>query len=263
MRIIRQFLFLFVFVLTLCLSALAKDIRVYAGPGTTSQTVQQAMSGIRSASPKYKVSTIQPSELLHKDWERETALLVIPGGADLPYTQVLNGVGTARIRKFVESGGAYLGICAGAYFAGARVEFGLYDPSTAIVGDRELAFFPGTIHGPTLAPYSPYDLSGARAAIIDTESDSFHVFYLGGGEFVDADNFGNIAVLARYHERSAAIIECLVGQGKAILTGVHLETDPWLLPSDDPYIKAILPKLEHDNSQRTKLLVILLRRMGI
>jgi len=261
-----RILIFLVFALGLCLSALAKDIRVYAGPGTTSNTVRQALTGIRDVALTHTVSTIEASELLNGDWEKETALLVIPGGADLPYTRVLDGLGTARIRRFVESGGAYLGICAGSYFAGSRVEFGLDDPHSAIVGDRELAFFPGVVRGPALARYSPYDFSGARAANIDTQSGSLALFYLGGGEFVDASNFDNVTVLGRYQElgdKPAAIVECLVGLGKAILTSVHLETDPSLLPSTDPHITAILPELERDNTQRTRLLAFFLHRLGL
>src|SRR5258706_14482913 len=101
MKSIRSILLIFVLALGLCLSTLAKDIRVYAGPGTTSNTVQHALIGIRNVALTHTVSTIESSELLNGDWEKETALLVIPGGADLPYTRVLNGIGTARIRRFV------------------------------------------------------------------------------------------------------------------------------------------------------------------
>jgi glutamine amidotransferase-like uncharacterized protein len=48
--------------------------------------------------------------------------------------------------EFVSQGGGYLGLCAGAYYACARVEF---EPGTRleVVGDRELAFFPGIAQG--------------------------------------------------------------------------------------------------------------------
>lgn len=48
--------------------------------------------------------------------------------------------------EFVTQGGSYLGLCAGAYYACARVEF---EPGTPleVVGDRELAFFPGIAQG--------------------------------------------------------------------------------------------------------------------
>lgn len=48
--------------------------------------------------------------------------------------------------EFVHAGGRYLGLCAGAYYGCARVVF---EPGTPleVVGDRELAFFPGIARG--------------------------------------------------------------------------------------------------------------------
>lgn len=48
---------------------------------------------------------------------------IVAGGADLAYCAQLNGAGNAVIRRYVSSGGAYLGLCAGAYYACRRVEF--------------------------------------------------------------------------------------------------------------------------------------------
>jgi hypothetical protein len=53
---------------------------------------------------------------------------------------------TLTAADFVRGGGAYLGLCAGAYYATARVVF---EPGTPmeVVGDRALAFFPGIGRG--------------------------------------------------------------------------------------------------------------------
>ncbi|UUZ62721.1 BPL-N domain-containing protein [Polaromonas sp. P1-6] len=53
----------------------------------------------------------------------DAVLFVMPGGADLPFCQALNGAPNERIRRFVEEGGAYLGICAGAYYACREIAF--------------------------------------------------------------------------------------------------------------------------------------------
>ena len=39
--------------------------------------------------------------------------IVFPGGRDSPYHDKLKGPGNKLIRRFVESGGWYLGLCAG------------------------------------------------------------------------------------------------------------------------------------------------------
>jgi glutamine amidotransferase-like uncharacterized protein len=47
---------------------------------------------------------------------------------------------------FVEGGGSYLGLCAGAYYGCSRVEFET-GGAMEVVGARELAFFPGVARG--------------------------------------------------------------------------------------------------------------------
>ena len=66
-------------------------------------------------------------------------LFVMPGGADLPFCAALNGAPNQRIRQFVERGGAYLGICAGAYYACRKIAFHA-GTEGAICGPRELGF---------------------------------------------------------------------------------------------------------------------------
>jgi hypothetical protein len=57
---------------------------------------------------------------------------------------------------FVHSGGAYLGLCAGAYYACARVEF---EPGSAmeVAGGRELSFFPGVARGAAVPGGRPHE----------------------------------------------------------------------------------------------------------
>lgn len=54
-------------------------------------------SCVRLLPQPYKVVTIAASELLAGGWQRSCALLVMPGGADLPYAKHLNGKGNALI----------------------------------------------------------------------------------------------------------------------------------------------------------------------
>jgi Biotin-protein ligase, N terminal len=51
-----------------------------------------------------KVATLGTTELLSGHWRRRCLLLVMPGGADLPYCRDLNGVGNEHIS------GARLGV---------------------------------------------------------------------------------------------------------------------------------------------------------
>lgn len=149
-------------------------------------------------------------------------IFVMPGGADLPYCRKLNGAGNKNIRAFVENGGIYLGICAGAYYACRDIEFhkGRADE---ICGPRELALIDATAVGslPDLAPY--YDDKLRTVAPIKLlADDEITAYYHGGCKF----NLHQEAIVhARYAIEGlpAAIIEKKISQGRAILSGVHLE----------------------------------------
>lgn len=157
---------------------------------------------------------------------KKVSLFIMPGGRDRPYHAALKGIGNAQIRAFVENGGTYLGICAGAYYGCKRVEFDRGYP-LEVCEERELAFFPGTAVGPAYGKGTfAYDSEkGARVAKIGTANGTFHSYY-NGGCFFEGD-YSHVRILARYLDLPGtppAIIECSIGKGKAILSGVHLET---------------------------------------
>jgi glutamine amidotransferase-like uncharacterized protein len=157
---------------------------------------------------------------------KDISLLIMPGGRDRPYHAALKGAGNRQIRSFVENGGTYLGICAGAYYGCRTVEFDKDFP-LEICEERELSFFSGKAVGPAYGKGTfEYESSkGARLAKIETAKGTFNVYY-NGGCFFEGD-FTHVRILARYLDLSGhppAIIECSIGKGKAILSGVHIET---------------------------------------
>ncbi len=164
-------------------------------------------------------------------------IFVMPGGADLPYCKKLNGQGNENIRNFVETGGTYLGVCAGAYYACREIAFHKGRPDE-ICGPRELTFVDALAVGslPDLAPY--YDLtlhSASIANIVLNDQTTRQVFYHGGCMFKPG-NAPSLNLLARYADlpdKPAAVVETIVGEGKAILSGVHFEMTPNIL-SDHP-----------------------------
>lgn len=172
------------------------------------------------------------------------ALLVFPGGADLGYCRTLNGEGNRRISRYVNNGGAYLGFCAGGYYGSSKCEFEVGNPKLAVVGERELGFFPGVCRGLAFDGFVYNSEAGARAADVkinkaafenvkDGLPDTFKSYYNGGGVFVDAEKLKErkVEVLASYTEDlhvdsgegKAAIVYRQIGQGHAVLTGPHPE----------------------------------------
>jgi biotin--protein ligase len=162
----------------------------------------------------------------------------------LGYCRTLNGEGNRKISQYVNRGGSYLGFCAGGYYGSQRCEFEVDDNKMAVVGDRELGFFPGVCRGLAFAGFVYHSEAGARAAevkihkesLVEVKSDlpeTFKTYYNGGGVFVDAKKLESrgVQILASYTEDlhvesgegAAAVVYRKVGEGHTVLTGPHPE----------------------------------------
>lgn len=210
-------------------------ILVYSDAGVSSLSCSRTIDSLTKerGTHSFSISEVSASTLIHENWEKETALLVIPGGRDLPYHTALKGQGNAKIARFVSKGGRYFGLCAGAYYASAVIEFARDGPHQIVEG-RELAFFPGKAIGPAYGSelFCYNSERGARPAWIEWgELGSGHFYYNGGCYFEMPDNYPNVKVIGRYADisgRPAAALLCKVGKGKALLSGIHPE---YSLPS--------------------------------
>ncbi|KAK2602015.1 biotin holocarboxylase synthetase [Conoideocrella luteorostrata] len=261
------------------------NVLVYTGTGTTSESVRQCMYTLpRLLSPNYAVIPISESVILKEPWAPTCALLVIPGGADLGYCRVLNGEGNRRISEFVRRGGAYLGLCAGAYYGSRRCEFEVGNKPLEVIGSRELGFFPGTCRGGAFKGFEYHSEKGARAAILrvtdgafkNNTTETFASYYNGGGVFVDVDKVTGrkVEVLASYDDdldvdggdgKAAALVLCHVGDGKVLLSGPHPEFSPANL-SPQPGIPGyadLINKLREDDSARFGFLKGCLEKLGL
>lgn len=241
-------------------------IYVYSGPGAALESLAQTMAIFQElASVPYSIHKIGFRELKGGAWTKDAALLVMPGGADIPYAKYLSGEGTTKIREFVEQGGSYLGICAGAYFASAKITFEAGTP-LEVHGIRELKFFPGIAEGPVLAPYDYNSNSGARIAELRVKGSDKLVFshFNGGCHFVDAEKIPEVTVHATYGKTGkAAIIEIKVRRGTVVLSGVHPEFSPHLMNLEDPYLKPIGEKLAFHEETRKELMKGILGKLRI
>ncbi|RHZ48507.1 biotin--[acetyl-CoA-carboxylase] ligase BPL1 [Aspergillus thermomutatus] len=255
------------------------------GNGTTVESVRHCLYTLRRLlAPHYAVIPVTADMLIKEPWTLTCALLVIPGGADLGYCRSLNGTGNRRIEQFVKRGGAYLGFCAGGYYGCQRCEFEVGDKTMEVVGDRELAFFPGICRGGAFPGFVYHSEAGARAADLKVSKDvlnagvvpdGFKCYYNGGGVFVDASLYADkgVEVLASYTEElnvdpgtgAAAVVYCKVGEGAAILTGPHPEFAAANLDKKaggQEYAK-VVDALAADDKARTDFLKACLSKLGL
>ena len=94
----------------------AHQVLVYSGPGVSPLSLSHTILTLSLILlPHYTVQPITPATLATQPWEASCALLVFPGGRDLPYVDELEVKTkvTKRIKEWVNEGGRYLGICAG------------------------------------------------------------------------------------------------------------------------------------------------------
>jgi len=202
---------------------------------------------------------IRGQELIDGDWSCD--LLLFPGGRDIHYCEQLDGEGTRRIREYVEGGGFYFGICAGAYFGCSHIEFEPGHP-IEVIGARELSFFPGCGHGPALGlgTFRYGAPEGADLAKIKWGEHEAMLYYNGGCAFYPDEGASGYEVVANYSEvegEPAAIVDCQVGKGRALLSGVHIEYRAEQL-DPHPHTQTLVPRLKEAEDGRLLLLRALL-----
>ena len=151
-------------------------------------------------------------------------ILIMPGGADLFFTEKLNGAGNRAIDDFVVKGGRYLGICAGAYFGARAIRWAEDNEKEVIVGTRELAFVKATAIGPAY-PLMQGGINDCWDGLcrLNTGGDIFHAIYRGGCYFEGTADADILAVYEDLPNRPPAIIGQQRGAGYALLSGPHIE----------------------------------------
>ncbi len=257
-----------------------KSSVIYYDDGTSRSSRGLLTAELRKVFPKnIKVKRIYSEEIiLSNEWHKDTILFVMPGGMDLPYCKKLNGKGNKSIRKFVENGGAYLGICAGGYYGSNRIVF---EPNTSdeIIENRELNFFQGCAFG-SLELAEHYEkenlksISIARISLEKNKAKNFYIFYCGGPRF-EPDENSDYEVISRYLDipfpNNIAIVKTKVNNGIALLCGVHPEYSGSYFSSslgfyedgdNEKYEKQADLLIEED-SNRIEFFITLLKESGL
>ena len=88
------------------------NVLVYTGPGTSGSAVRHTLKTLkRLLGECYDVLSVSDPKILSTNvWRDSTALLVVPGGRDVPYVRSLGPEGAASISAYVRDGGKYLGL---------------------------------------------------------------------------------------------------------------------------------------------------------
>lgn len=202
-------------------------VLVYDDDGVSQTSLQSILSIFRTKMlyldvPIVEIGTISSQDILN-DKLLQADCLIMPGGADLPYCDRLNGRGNEKIRAFIAEGNMYIGICAGAYYAAKSIAF--TGDGYRINGDRELALFSGQAVG-SIAEFTNgryYDETAATKAIVNLKfntGERADFYYHGGSHFLGGEPE---RCVASYHNGKSAAVYGAFGKGSYFLSGVHFE----------------------------------------
>lgn len=149
-----------------------------------------------------------------------------PGGDSGQYNADINTVGMQNIREFVDSGGGYIGICAGGYFACDRI---IWEGNPF---DNPLDLFNGVGYGAIdeIIPWPGYTMTTINMNLSNPinqyEPSTEYIMYYGGAAFYpDPGQEMNIIGTYDLFNDDAAIINFNYGNGRVLLFGPHPEIE--------------------------------------
>lgn len=242
-------------------------VYLYSGPGTSTVCLDQTQKLFSQClQHHYRIERIQPEDVINGSWQTQAACFVMPGGRDSPYHESLNPAGITKIQEYVQIGGSYLGICAGAYFAAKQIEFAL-GSSIEVNQERTLKFYEGTASGPVFADFEYHTQKGAHAAQIAFAETSAMIYFNGGCTFLEAGKVCNLQIIGHYQlndgKKLSAIVHIKQGRGYVILSGVHFEFDPETMDANDSHLSTVIPEIQRTNFERLNLAKQLLNLLNL
>jgi putative intracellular protease/amidase len=98
-------------------------IAIYEGDGSSAKGIASVTTRA-SQLPGVKITPVKAAEMGMRDLT-EFDILIFSGGSGSAQSKAIGEAGRKNVRAFVERGGGYLGICAGAYLACAGFDWGL------------------------------------------------------------------------------------------------------------------------------------------
>jgi len=178
-------------------------ILLFNGSGTSSNDVAAIEKILNEKDFGYTTANSQQLNEMSEPRLRAYRLLIVPGGN---FEQIGNGLtssATTNVHNAVHSGLNYLGICAGAFFAGNSPYNGL-----------------NLMSGVKFTFYALEDQGVRKAAVAITiaGSPALTHYWEDGPQLT---GWGD--VVAKYPDGTPAIVEGNVGDGWVILSGIHPE----------------------------------------
>jgi glutamine amidotransferase-like uncharacterized protein len=176
---------------------------LFAGSGTSPHDVAAIETVLKANHLSYATATSGQLNGMSASQLRAYRLLIVPGGNFEQIGKGLTASTAVTVRNAVGSGLNYLGICAGAFFAGASPYNGLN-----LTSGVRFTFYAAAAQG----------IRKAAVDIAIAGSPTLSHYWEDGPQLT-----GWGAVVAKYPDGTPAIVEGSFGEGWVILAGIHPE----------------------------------------
>ncbi len=178
-------------------------ILLFNGTGASPGDVAAVRSILSSQHLDYSTVDSPHLNAMSQTQIREYRLLIVPGGNFVKIGNSLTSNTTANIRTAIRNGSNYLGICAGAFFAGNSPYNGLN-----LTSGSRFEFYEAEARG----------IRKAALAITIAQGQMLDQYWEDGPQLT-----GWGVIVGKYPDGTPAIVEGTFGNGCVILTGVHPE----------------------------------------
>jgi hypothetical protein len=184
---------------------------------------------ILTAENGFQCQRLTPSDIRGGELDKFD-VLIMPGGSGSQQAEMLEESGKERVKKFVEQGGGYVGICAGSYLASSQYTWSLALVNAKVWDRAHWARGTGTV---------TIGFSEEGNELFDGHSNVVDVYYGQGPLLVPGEHpeLPGYEVLATYRTEIAAkgapagamtdthaIVRSDFGQGRVICFSPHPET---------------------------------------
>jgi lysophospholipase L1-like esterase len=109
-------------------------VAIYEGAGSQESGIRDVERGVKLLKGA-TIERLSPHAFAERDLSEFDVVVFSAGGASIQ-ARALGDANRDKVRRFVHSGGAYLGICAGAYLACAEFDWGLKLIAAETLSDR-------------------------------------------------------------------------------------------------------------------------------
>ena len=244
-------LFLLVFVFFVQITWALPQVILYEGKGAWNTGTDNLKKFLEFYQIHY--DSAGPQDLILGDLDlKNPKLLIMPGGESWVYLKDLGAEGAENIRNFVDQGGSYLGICAGAFYATSHRKGGV------ATGPYGIGLLEGTAMDGTYLEEPGY-IEGVMdflwepgSPLVGGLGKSVRMLLYGGPYFQFNSSEAQkkkIEIISRFaHSHQPAMIQFRFGKGKVFLAAPHFEVkeEPGEKPLHDftwPFLKRVVDSL--------------------